>query len=158
MKRFLVLLLILGPIGCGKDPAIVKVEKPRAHREVPIETPKKLKAKDEGTSGKKGAGEPEKPKAYTFGDLVTALQDDAKAKDYQSRGGRLDARDPRLFVADARHTRLQRILAERYNSPNVTLPNVLKLREELCKANNYTADDLDKLPLEDVTKAFEESQ
>jgi hypothetical protein len=156
MRRWLCVLLLLGLVGCSKEQEAVKIEKPRSKRQLPIDIPKKLKAKSEETP--KTPEGPARPKPYTYGDLVTALQDDAKAREYQSRGGRLDARDPRLFVPDARHTRIQNILADRYNSRDITLANVLKLREELCKANDVSAEQINAIPLEEIADLFEKSK
>lgn len=152
MKKCLLLALALGMIGCGaSEEPTTKEEKKRSSRPVPMAKLKPNRPKEEKTTK---PGEPEAPKPYTYGDLVFALQEDAKAK---QQAGRIDGTDPRIFKPDIRHERIRVVLAENYQS-QITLPSVLKLRDELCKANNFTPAQVDAIPLDEVAEAFEKGQ
>ena len=150
MKKAFFLLVTLALLGCGAGEEVqVKEEKKRPSRPIPVSGFKSAPVKVE----KKHPGDPEPPAALTFGDLVFALQEDAKAR---NNSGRLDGVDPRIFKADIRHERIRIIIAEQYNT-EITLPSVLKLREELCKANELTPAQVDALKLDEIAEAFEKN-
>jgi hypothetical protein len=150
MKKALFMLVMLGVLGCGAAEEAPKEEKKRAARPIPVTQFKPTPPKVE----KKKPGEPEPPPPYTFGDLVFALQEDAKARG--SSGGRLDGIDPRLFKADIRHERVRVVLAEHYKS-EINLQSVLKLRDDLCKENKLTPEQVNAVKLDEIAEAFEKT-
>lgn len=153
MKKALLLLVTAGFLGCGgaEEPQ-AKEEKKRASRPIPVARFKPVEqTKNEK---KKQPGEAEPPPPYTFGDLVFALQEDAKAR--SGGGGRLDGVDPRIFKPDIRHERIRVVIAEQYKT-ELTLQSILKLREELCKENQLTPAQVDATKLDDITEAFEKN-
>jgi hypothetical protein len=154
MKKALFLLVTAGLLGCGsaEEPQAKEEKKQRTSRPVPVAKFKPVEqTKNEK---KKQPGEAGPPPPYTFGDLVFALQEDAKAR--QGGSGRLDGVDPRIFKPDIRHERIRVIIAEQYKT-ELTLPSVLKLREELCKENQMTPAQVDAIKLDDIAEAFEKN-
>jgi hypothetical protein len=153
MKRFAYFVLVLGLLGCGKQESRENTEEKKKppSRVIPASDPYKKSPKQESKAAQK---EPDKPLVYTYGDLVLAFQEDAKARQYLASGGRVTGVDPRLYKADARHEAIRAVIAEQYEGAELNLANVLKLRDELCKANELTPDQVNALPLEEVVKAF----
>jgi hypothetical protein len=160
MRYCLPVLLVTVVAGCDSKPVKVPAKAPEERRRVrPIPLDKPIRTSAPVVKVK--PPQPDDPKhaaPYTYGDLVHALQEDAKAKEYRATGGAVGADDPRIFRPDARHEGIRNIINQRYNE-EITLANVLKLREELRKANpELTAADVDKIPLTEVVDAFGKSE
>jgi hypothetical protein len=151
MKKYFFVLILLGLLGCGKEGTQKQdadEKKKPPPRPIPTSTPSK-KAEEE----KKAPKDPQVTLAYTYGDLVLALQEDAKARDFLANGGRVTGTDTRLLKPDARHDRIRTVIRDLYME-DMSLANVLKLRDDLCKANELKPDQVNALTLDEVADAF----
>jgi hypothetical protein len=152
MRKVCFALVMLGMLGCGAAEEAPKEEKKRPSVR-PIPTTQ-IKPATATKVEKKKSGEPEPPPPYTFGDLVFALEEDAKAR--SGAGGRLDGVDPRRFKPDIRHERIRAVLAEHYKS-EITLQSILKLRDDLCKENKLTPEQVNAVKLDEIAEVFEKA-